>query len=137
MRIVRVFQQNVHDKPEHFRLVNSTEEVMAAVQEAVENNVRVVVRSGGHCLEGFVADPAVQLVIDTSLMTNIYHDEPCPPLLWKLVPPWEKCNTIISPMGVGLPAGEHPEIGAGGHIWRGFRLPLQEHGPFIRLPLCR
>ena len=47
---------------------------MDAVQEAVRDNLRVAVRSGGHCLEGFVADPAVRVVIDTSLMTGVNFD---------------------------------------------------------------
>src|SRR3984893_7640175 len=61
-------------KPDYVRLVGSTEQVVDAVQEAVRDQLRVVARSGGHCLEGFVADPAVRVVIDTSLMTDIYYD---------------------------------------------------------------
>ncbi len=40
----------------------------------MRDNLRVAVRSGGHCLEGFVADPAVRVVIDTSLMTGVNFD---------------------------------------------------------------
>ena len=35
---------------------------------------RLVVTSGGHCLEGFVADPEVQVILDVSPMTLVYHD---------------------------------------------------------------
>ncbi|WP_157986720.1 hypothetical protein [Chitinophaga alhagiae] len=39
----------------------STPEVVEAVQDAVSSGRRLVVRSGGHCLEGFVSDPAACL----------------------------------------------------------------------------
>jgi hypothetical protein len=35
---------------------------------------RLVVTSGGHCLEGFVSDPEVQVIIDVSPMKGVYHD---------------------------------------------------------------
>src|SRR5258706_3566254 len=70
----RGFNKRFAGKPDYVRLVGSTEQVVGAVQDAVRDKLRVVVRSGGHCLEGFVADPAVRGVIDTSLMTSIYYD---------------------------------------------------------------
>jgi FAD/FMN-containing dehydrogenase len=47
-------------KPDQIELASSTEQVVAAVQDAVRTKRRVAVRSGGHCLEAFVADPAVR-----------------------------------------------------------------------------
>ena len=61
-------------RPDYVRLVCSTEQVVEAVQDAVGMRLRVAVRSGGHCLENFVADPAVRVVIDTSLMTAVSYD---------------------------------------------------------------
>src|SRR6266567_6561587 len=61
-------------KPYYVRLGGSTEQVVNAVQDAVRDKLRVAVRIGGHCLEGFVSDPAVRVVIDTSLMTSISYD---------------------------------------------------------------
>ena len=57
-------------KPDYVQLVGSTGQVVEAVQDAVLKQLRVAVRSGGHCLEAFVADPAVRVVIDTSLMSD-------------------------------------------------------------------
>jgi len=68
------FNKRFTGKPEYIRLPGSTKDVIDAVQDAVTSKRRLVVRSGGHCLEGFVADPAVQVLIDMSLMTNIYYD---------------------------------------------------------------
>src|SRR5690349_7868903 len=58
------FNKRFSGKPEYIRIPESTNEVVEAVQEAVNGKRRLVVRSGGHCLEGFVADPAVQVLID-------------------------------------------------------------------------
>ena len=38
-------------KPDYVRVVCSTEQVVDAVQDAVREQLRVAVRSGGHCLE--------------------------------------------------------------------------------------
>ena len=35
---------------------------------------RLVVTSGGHCLEGFVSDPEVRVIIDVSPMKRVYYD---------------------------------------------------------------
>jgi FAD/FMN-containing dehydrogenase len=59
-------------KPDYVQLVSSREDVVEAVQDAVRKRLRVAVRSGGHCLEAFVSDPEVRVVIDTSLMSGVY-----------------------------------------------------------------
>ena len=59
----RGFNKRFAGKPDYVRLVGSTAQVVDAVQDAVREKLRVVVRSGGHCLEGFVADPAVRVVM--------------------------------------------------------------------------
>src|SRR6185295_2647418 len=70
----RGFNKRFSGRPDYVRLVGSTEQVVGAVRDAVRDNARVVVRSGGHCLEGFVADPAVRVLIDTSLMSGVDYD---------------------------------------------------------------
>ena len=56
------FNKRFRGAPDYVRLVHSTEEVMSAVEEAVKEGRRLVVTSGGHCLEGFVSDPDVRVV---------------------------------------------------------------------------
>lgn len=65
------FNKRFSGKPEYFYLPESTSDVVAAVQEAIDAQKRIVVRSGGYCLEGFVSDPSVQVLIDMSLMKDI------------------------------------------------------------------
>src|ERR1043165_9854139 len=71
----RNFNKRFTGRPEYSRLAERPEDVAAAVQEAVTEGKRLSVRSGGHCLEGFVADPAVRVLLDMSLMTGVYFDE--------------------------------------------------------------
>ena len=70
----RGFNKRFEGKPEYIRLVGSADDLADAVQSAVESGRRVAVRSGGHCLEGFVADPAVRVLIDMSPMTGVSYD---------------------------------------------------------------
>jgi FAD binding domain/Berberine and berberine like len=116
----RGFNKRFTGKPDYVRLVDSTEQVVTALQEAVQEGRRVVVRSGGHCLEGFVSDPAVQVIIDTSLMTHVYYDP-------KMNAFAAECGAKLGDLyrklflgwGVLLPAGVSPDLGVGGHILGG------------------
>src|ERR1700753_473007 len=69
------FNKRFPGEPDAFYVAASTEEVVAAVEEIVERGARLGVRSGGHCLDGLVSDPAVRAVIDTSLMSSVHCDE--------------------------------------------------------------
>lgn len=124
------FNKRFTGKPEYIRLPTSTDEVVAAVQDAVSSKRRLVVRSGGHCLEGFVSDPAVQVLIDVSLMTGIYYDtEKQAFAVEGGVTVGEMYRRLFLGWGVVLPAGEHPGIGMGGHVLGGaFGFLCREYG---------
>jgi aclacinomycin oxidase len=124
------FNKRFTGKPEYIRLPESTKEVVEAVQEAVNSKRRLVVRSGGHCLEGFVADPAVQVLIDMSLMTDIYYDaERAAFTVEAGATVGEMYRRLFLGWGVVLPAGEHPGIGMGGHVLGGaFGFLCREYG---------
>ncbi len=103
--------------PDYIRLVSSPAQVVAAVQEAVDANLRVTVRSGGHCDEGFTANPAVRVVIDVSAMDSVHYDHD---LRAFAVEPGASLGrvyrTLYKAWGVTLPGGTCPTVGAGGHI---------------------
>ncbi|MGV8093691.1 MAG: FAD-dependent oxidoreductase [Mangrovibacterium sp.] len=124
------FNKRFTGKPEYICLPESTKEVVEAVQEAVNGKGRLVVRSGGHCLEGFVADPAVQVLIDMSLMTDIYYDaERAAFTVEAGATVGEMYRRLFLGWGVVLPAGEHPGIGMGGHVLGGaFGFLCREYG---------
>ena len=124
------FNKRFTGKPEYILLPSSTQEVLEAVQEAVNTKRRPVVRSGGHCLEGFVTDPAVQVLIDVSLMTNIYYDAEMAAFAVEAgATVGETYRRLFLGWGLVLPAGEHPGIGMGGHVLGGaFGFLCREYG---------
>ena len=126
----RRFNKRFTGKPECIYIPQSTGDVVSAVQEAVNSKRRLVVRSGGYCLEGFVSDPAVQVIVDTSLMTNIYYDTERSAFAVEAgATVGEMYRRLFLGFGVVLPAGEHPGIGVGGHILGGaFGFLCREHG---------
>ncbi len=103
---------------------------MDAVQDAVRDDARVVVRSGGHCLEGFVDDPAARVLIDTSLMTGVSYDpEKGAFAIEAGTTLGEAYRRLFLGWGVTIPAGESPDIGMGGHVSGGaFGFLCRQHG---------
>jgi FAD/FMN-containing dehydrogenase len=126
----RGMNKRFHGKPDCVRLVGSAEQVIDAVEDAVRENLRVAVRSGGHCLEGFVADPAVRVVIDTSLMTGVYYDPEMSAFAVEAgATLGEAYRKLFLGWRVTIPAGESPDIGVGGHVVGGaFGFLCREHG---------
>ncbi|OKI09187.1 FAD-linked oxidase [Streptomyces sp. CB02923] len=107
-------------KPARVHVVNTTEQVVTAVQQAVRDGRRIAVRSGGHCFENFVDDPSVGVLIDTSPMRAIRYDaarrafavEPGALL-------GEVYRALFLGWGVSIPAGATAEVGVGGHVLGG------------------
>ena len=126
----RGFNKRFSGAPDYVRLVASTEEVVAAVQQAVRDNARLGVRSGGHCLEGLVADPAVRVVIDMSLMTDVSFDREKGAFMVEAgATVGETYRKLYLGWGVTIPAGESPDIGMGGHVLGGaFGFLCRQHG---------
>jgi hypothetical protein len=126
----RGFNQRFRGRPDYVKLVGSTADVVAAVQEAVRAKARVAVRSGGHCLEGFVADPAVRVVLDTSLMADVSYDADRRAFVVEAgATTGQTYRKLFLGWGVTLPAGESPDLGMGGHVLGGaFGFLCREHG---------
>src|SRR5204863_9683365 len=103
--------------PDYVRLVNSTEQVVSAVEEAVREDRRLVVTSGGHCLEGFVSDPEVRVILDVSPMKRVYFDAERGAVAVECgATVGETFRTLFEAWGVVIPLGEYPDIGMGGHV---------------------
>lgn len=113
----RGLNQRFTARPEEFRLATTTEQVVAAVRDAVRDGKRIAVRSGGHGYENTVGDPAVQVVIDLGGMSDVSFDaergafavEPGVRLA-------ELYRTLYEGWGVTLPAGDSATVGLGGHV---------------------
>jgi FAD binding domain-containing protein/berberine-like enzyme len=111
------FNKRFSASPDYVRLVGSTEEVRVAVEEAVQEGRRVVVTSGGHCLEGFVSDPDVRVIVDVSPMKRIDYDADERAIVVEAgVTVGEAFRALFERWGTVIPLGEYPGIGMGGHV---------------------
>jgi aclacinomycin oxidase len=128
--IRRGFNKRFEGKPDYIRLVGATEDVVDAVQSAVRDGGRFAVRSGGHCLESFVSDPAVRAIIDTSPMSGIYYDASMRAIAIEAgATLGEVYRKLFLIWGVVLPAGQSPDIGIGGHaLGSAFGFLHRKHG---------
>jgi FAD binding domain-containing protein/berberine-like enzyme len=111
------FNKRFRASPDYVRLLGSTDEVISAVEEAVGEDCRLAVTSGGHCLEGFVSDPAVRVIIDVSPMKQVYFDPAMGAVAVEAgATVGEAFQALFENWGVVIPLGEYPAIGMGGHV---------------------
>ncbi|AYC36330.1 MULTISPECIES: FAD-dependent oxidoreductase [Streptomyces] len=107
-------------RPEQIRVIRSTADAVAAVQEAVTDGKRLSVRSGGGCFEDFVYNPEIETVLDLSTLDKVFYDEsrrafcvePGAILL-------NVYDTLYRGWGVTLPGGLCYSVGMGGHACGG------------------
>lgn len=111
------FNKRYAARPDYVRLASSTDQVIAAVQTAVSEGRRLVVTSGGHCLEGFVSDPDVRVILDVSPMKRVYYDPSMRAVAVEAgATVGEAFRALHDNWGVVVPLGEYPRIGMGGHV---------------------
>lgn len=111
------FNKRFRAQPDYVRLVSSTDEVVAAVSDAVSEGRRLVVTSGGHCLEGFVSNSDARVIIDVSPMKGVYYDaERRAVVVEGGATVGETFRALFETWGTVIPLGEHPDIGMGGHV---------------------
>jgi FAD binding domain/Berberine and berberine like len=111
------FNKRFSARPDYVRLVASTDEIISAVEEAVRDRRRLAITSGGHCLEGFVSDPAVKVILDVSPMKRVYYDEKMAAVAVEAgATVGETFSALHQKWGTVIPLGEHPAIGMGGHV---------------------
>jgi len=110
--------------------VDNADALADALQSAVDAGLHMAIRGGGHCLENFVADPSVQVVIDISRMKGIRYDPEKNAIEVKAGNTvGEMHKHLFENWGIVLPVGEEPNIGMGGHIAGGaFGFLCRQHG---------
>jgi len=114
------FNKRFIANPDYVCLAESTEAVIAAVADAVREGRRLVVTSGGHCLEGFVSDPDVRVIIDVSPMKRVYYDDAMRAIAVEAgATVGETFRALADNWGVVVPLGEYPGVGIGGHVCGG------------------
>ena len=111
------FNKRFAARPDYVRLTESTAQVVSAVDEAVREGRRLAITSGGHCLEGFVSDPDVRVIIDVSPMKRIYYDAERRAVAVEAgATVGETLRALAERWGIVIPLGEYPDIGMGGHV---------------------
>jgi hypothetical protein len=126
----RRFNKRFAGRPAEIHRVHDTRQVVAALSDALAANRRVAVTSGGHCLEGFVSDPAVQALIDVSAMKRVYFDAVRQAIAVESgATVGETFRALFEQWRTVVPLGEHPGIGLGGHVAGGaFGFLCRQHG---------
>jgi FAD binding domain/Berberine and berberine like len=115
--IDKQFNKRFRASPDDIRLAGSTDQVVSAVEDAVSEGRRLTVTSGGHCLEGFVSDPDVRVLIDVSAMKRVYYDADMGAMAVEAgATVGETFRALHENWGVVIPLGEYPGIGMGGHV---------------------
>lgn len=118
--IDRQFNKRFRGRPDYVCVVSSTDEVIAAVNGAVTEGRRLVVTSGGHCLEGFVSDPDVRVIVDVAPMKRVYHDAARRAIVIEAgATVGDAFKALHDNWGTVVPFGEYPGIGIGGHVGGG------------------
>jgi FAD/FMN-containing dehydrogenase len=126
--LVRGFNQRFVGNPRYVQLCSDTEHVQEAVQEAVDANLRITVRSGGHCYEDFVAHNEQGVLIDISPLNGVYkeHGLFCIEAGCTL---WNVYTQLFKEYGVTLPAGSCYSVGVGGHfVGGGYGMLSRKYG---------
>ncbi|HEX5348580.1 MAG TPA: FAD-binding protein [Pseudonocardiaceae bacterium] len=103
--------------PETIQVVGATEHVVRVMEEVARQGKRVGIRSGGHCFEGLVDNPAVEVVLDISEMNAVYFDASRRAFAVEAgATLGAMYRTLFLGWGVTVPAGRCPGIGVGGHV---------------------
>lgn len=104
-------------RPAAVHVAGSADQVVRIVQDAVRRRQRIAVRGGGHCFEGFVDDPEVDVLIDMSEMKAVYFDPARGAFAIEAgATLGQVYKTLFLGWGVTVPAGSCPSVGVGGHF---------------------
>ncbi|ARZ66349.1 FAD-binding protein [Streptomyces sp. HU2014] len=102
--------------PQYVHVVGNSDQVLHAVDRAARAGQRVSVRGGGHSYAPFVYHPETEVIIDLSLMYDVYY---CERRRAFAVEGGAKLGRIYEWLfkgwGVTLPGGVCPGVGIGGH----------------------
>lgn len=117
--LVRGFNQRWVGRPRFVQVVGDASQVVAIVQRCVDEGLRLTVRSGGHCYEGWVSEND-GVIVDVSSLRAAGWDAANG---WYYVESgctnWDLYDQVYRQYGVTLPAGSCYSVGAGGHICGG------------------
>src|SRR5919108_300228 len=122
---LRGYNRRFVGTPDSVFVVHDTDQVVNALDAVVASGRKLAVRSGGHCTEGLVDDPAVQYVIDLGQMDSVYYDRQRRAFAVEAGATLGRVYQALDmSWGVTLPGGSSPRVGMGGHVTGGGFGPL-------------
>jgi FAD/FMN-containing dehydrogenase len=128
--LVRGFNLRFVGSPQYVQVCGDVKQILETVQSAVDNNLRITVRGGGHCYEDFVSGNDGGVIIDLSPLNGVYKDDAqnlyCVEGGCTL---WNVYTQLFKEYGKTIPGGSCYSVGAGGHvIGGGYGLLSRLHG---------
>ncbi|MFC7328237.1 FAD-binding oxidoreductase [Marinactinospora rubrisoli] len=117
----RGYNPRWESEPDYIELVRTPEETVGALRDALTPQPpdpvrsRITARSGGHCYENFVCAPDVRVIIDVSLMDEIYEDDGMV-CVEAGATNGDLRKQLFLKTGKVLPGGSCPSVGVGGHV---------------------
>jgi FAD/FMN-containing dehydrogenase len=131
--LVRGFNQRFVGAPAFVQVCGDAKQVLQAVQQAVDQNLRITVRGGGHCYEDFVSGNDGGVIIDLSPLNAVYRDGSSAGGELYCVEGgctlWNVYTQLFKEYGKTIPGGSCYSVGAGGHvIGGGYGLLSRLHG---------
>ena len=122
---LRGYNRRFVGTPDSVFVVDDTDQVVAAVDAVVASGKRLAVRSGGHCVDGLVDDPAVRCVIDLGQMDSVHYDRDRRAVAVEAGTTLGRVYQALDMRwGVTLPGGSCTGVGMGGHVTGGGFGPL-------------
>lgn len=128
--LARGFNQRWVGKPRYVHLCADARQVRAAVQRAVDHDLRITIQGRGHCYENFAVGNDGGVIVNLSAMNDVYRDEQTG---WYCIEGgatlWDAYERLYRLYGVTIPGGSCATVGAGGHIvGGGYGLLSRLHG---------
>lgn len=115
--LVRGFNLRWVGTPSYIQVCSETQEVVDAVQLAVDSGLRITVQSGGHCYENFAVGNAGGVIIDMAGFNRVYYDEQMQAFCIEAgCTLWNVYWNLYKEYGVCIPGGSCYSVGAAGHI---------------------
>jgi FAD/FMN-containing dehydrogenase len=117
-------------QPAYIAICSDTNQVVQAVQQALDDDRRITVRGGGHCYEDFVSNNDGGVIIDLTPMNAVWRDDATG--LHGVeggATLWDVYRRLYTEWGVTLPGGSCYSVGIGGHVTGGgYGLLARLHG---------